>query len=297
MTRFGSYEVVGELGRGGMGVVYEARHPHTPRRLALKRILRARSDAQGLARFDREARLLAQVRHPSVVRAHDAGRDEQGNPFLVTDLVEGEGLDEVLRRGPLEPTRAAELVAALAEGIAAVHRVGVLHRDLKPANVILTPEGRPVLIDFGLARPTGDAESLTRSGVIVGTPSYMAPEQAEGLPSAALDARVDVYGLGAILYACLAGRPPFEGSGPLQVAKKVLCDPIRWPVASPVPPALRAVAERALAKAPADRFAGADELAHAVRESIRAPTPSPSRAPLFLAGGGAFVALALAIAA
>lgn len=199
--QIGPYHVVRELGRGGMGVVYEVSHPGVPgRRLALKRILTDVADAKGLVRFGREAQLLARVRHHNVLRVHELGRTAEG-PYVVTELVEGENLRELLTRGPFEPRRAAELVRDLADALGAVHAEGILHRDLKPENVLLRPDGTPVVLDFGLAREL-DGEGLTRTGDVLGTPAYMSPEQANGESPSRLDARTDVYGLGGSCSRC-----------------------------------------------------------------------------------------------
>ena len=165
----GPYQVVRELGRGGMGLVLEVRHPDVPRPLALKLILDQEADDTALARFGREAQLLARVRHPNVVVVHQLGRAPEG-PYLVTELVAGESLEAQVRRGPLAPERAARITRALADALVAVHAEQVLHRDLKPQNVILRADGSPVLLDFGLARAQG-GEKLTQTGTSLGTPA------------------------------------------------------------------------------------------------------------------------------
>jgi serine/threonine protein kinase len=258
VSRFvGPYEVVRELGRGGMGLVLEVRDPRAPeRRLALKLIHVGAVEPEALARFHREAELLARVRHPSVVRVHDLGHAPEG-PFLVLELVEGETLKSALRTGPLAARRAAEVARELAGALGAIHAAGVLHRDLKPENVLLRPDGRVVLLDFGLAREMS-GERLTQSGTILGTPAYMAPEQASGVSSAQLNERVDVYGLGAVLFSLLAGGdPPFTTSG-VQLTKQVLFDQPTWPQGVPTP--LLLVLQKAMAKERLERYASADEL-------------------------------------
>ncbi|HBP20941.1 MAG TPA: serine/threonine protein kinase, partial [Planctomycetes bacterium] len=186
----GPYEVLSELGRGGMGVVYRARDPRLDREVALKLLLPL-ADPEERLRFQREAEAAGALRHPALLKVHEAGF-ERGRPYLVTALAQGSLADE-LRRGPLAPRRAAELVAQLAHGLELAHAQGILHRDIKPANVLLDEEGRPLLADFGLARRLQD-ETLTATGGVLGTPAYMAPEQARGERT---DARSDVYGLGA----------------------------------------------------------------------------------------------------
>ena len=242
-----------------MGVVYVARHPQIPRPLALKRLLASMAEPKERARFLREAELLARVRHPNVVAVHDLATAPNGDPYLVTDLVEGEALDARLQRGPLEPGEAARLVKGLAAGVEAVHAQGVLHRDLKPANVIVTPGGEPILLDFGLAREL-HGDRLTQTGEVLGTPAFMAPEQAEGDPSL-IDRRCDVYGLGALLYAALTARHPFQGTL-IQILPQVLDRDPPWPRAlrPEVPAALDAVVRLAMQKVPGGRYSSALEL-------------------------------------
>ncbi|MBX3468806.1 MAG: serine/threonine protein kinase, partial [Planctomycetes bacterium] len=244
--RIGPYEVLRELGRGGMGVVYEVRDPALPRRLALKLIL-DRADPDALARFSREVELLARVRHPGVVAVHAVGHAPEG-PFVLMDLVEGEPLSRLV--GRLDARRAVEVVRGLCDAVGALHAQGVLHRDLKPQNVIVRPDGAPVLLDFGLARCAWGPGRLTRTGDVLGTPRYMAPEQAEG--RGAPDARVDVYGLGAILFELLAGAPPFAEvqGGPVALLAAAIEREPRWPA---VDAALGAVLRRSMARRPEDR--------------------------------------------
>ncbi|MBX3471930.1 MAG: SUMF1/EgtB/PvdO family nonheme iron enzyme [Planctomycetes bacterium] len=256
VSAFGPYRVVREVGRGGMGAVYEVSHPDVPRRLALKLILEGVADDDALQRFEREAQLLAQVRHKNVLVVHAYGR-ASGGPYLVTDLVEGESLRQHLFDGPLEPARAARIVRDLADALAVVHAHGILHRDIKPENVLLQPDDTPVLLDFGLARELG-GRRLTLTGEVVGTPAYMAPEQAGG----ASDERSDVYGLGALLFALLAGRAPFEGTNQMRILTRVMTEEPRWPSEDrpQVPPELDAICRVAMAKAPAQRHATARDL-------------------------------------
>ena len=279
---FGRWERVRELGRGGMGVVWEVRDPALPgRRLALKRLRADLVDPDLVLRFVREAELLARVQHPGVVRVHEVGRDEAG-AFLLTELVEGRPLAELVARGEEEPARAAELVGQLCQAVEALHRAGLVHRDLKPENVLLRPDGRPVLLDFGLAREL-DREGLTRTGELLGTPAYMAPEQVQD--ARAVDARTDVYGLGALLYALLRGRPPYSG-GPLQVLAEVLRVDPAWPACAD--PALDAVCRRAMAREPASRYPSAAALGAAL-----AAPPRPRSAPALAGGAGLALAAAL----
>ncbi len=280
----GPYRVVRELGRGGMGVVYEAEDPRLGRRVALKLLPRGVLDPELLLRFGREAAALARVEHPNVLPVHGLEETERG-PCLVTALIAGEPLDARLARGPLEPAQARALVGALADALTAVHAADLLHRDLKPSNVLVRADGTPVLLDFGLAREL-DARTLTQTGTLLGTPAYMAPEQARGVSPRLLDARVDVYGLGALLFACLAGRAPFAGPSPYAVLQQVVEREPAWPAHSP--PDLVAVGRRALAKEPAERYASAAELGAALAR----PAAPRGRARAMAVGLTALAALA-----
>jgi hypothetical protein len=244
------YTLVRELGRGGMGLVYEGRDDSVGRRVAIKLILAA--DPEALARFGREAELLARIRHPNVIQVHELGRCAEG-PFLVTELVEGEELSEWLRRGPTAPRDAAEVVVGLCDAVTTLHAAGVVHRDLKPANVILRPDRTPVLLDFGLAKDPS-AEGLTQTGAVMGTPAYMSPEQADG--GRAVDVAADVYGLGAILYGLVCGQRPFSESDGVQLIYKVLSSEPDWPQAD----GLERVLQRAMAKDPSQRYPSAEAL-------------------------------------
>ncbi len=287
----GPYRILRELGRGGMGVVYQAEDPALGRRVAVKQVLAAgAADPELLLRFRREADALARVNHPGVVRVHAVEATPQG-PLLVTELIEGEGLDARLARGPLPPEEARRLVAAVADAVAALHAAGVIHRDLKPSNVMVRPDGSPVLLDFGLARDLG-GESLTQTGTLLGTPGYMAPEQARG--ERAQDERVDVYGLGALLFACLAGRAPFRGATPFAALQQVLNAEAGWP--SDAPPALVAAGRRALAKEPARRFPDARAFRAALLGIPGAVRPRRRLRRGVLASGCAGVGLAAAAA-
>ena len=207
--RIGNYEVLRELARGGMGVVYLARHAELGREVALK-VMRGGTGDQGLVqRFIVEAQTVAQLDHPNIVRVHEVGREGR-DPFLVMDLIEGQSLEERLKhQGTFPPREAAEIGLALAEALEHAHERSIVHRDVKPANVLLDREGRPRLTDFGLAKDLSAGEGLTREGQWVGTPGFMPPEQATG-DLRRIDRRSDVYALGGTLYALLTGRPPYE---------------------------------------------------------------------------------------
>jgi formylglycine-generating enzyme required for sulfatase activity len=258
--RLGPYALERELARGGMGSVHLARHVELGRQVALKLLL-SDATADDAVRFEREARVLAQLRHPNVVTLHESGVDA-GRRWLALELVAGGSLQGRLdRSGPLDPRAAVELLIPVARAIAAAHAAGVLHRDLKPANILLDEAGRPKVTDFGIARRL-DAQTrqLTRTNAAIGTPSFAPPEQFGGEQ---VDARADVYGLGATLYALVAGRPPFEGSY-LDVVRRVTMVEPRPPSThqAAVPRDLDLVVLRCLEKAPADRYSSPDALAH-----------------------------------
>lgn len=285
--RVDGYELLESLGQGGMGVVYRARELQTGREVALKRIGADEVDEDLWLRFQREAQALAQVSHPNVLTVHGAGRTAKG-PYLVTELVRGEDLDARLKRaGVLPPAEVVRLLSRLADAVAALHDAGMVHRDIKPGNVIVRPEGEPVLLDFGLVRVAGS--SLTATGDLLGSPAYMSPEQATG-DHRAVGPATDVYALGALGFALLVGRPPYEG-GLYEVLDQVVTGQPSW--GGEEPAGLRQVLTRAMHKDPASRFTSARELKAAL-ESGLAPAPRRSAA-LVVAAGVALGALALVL--
>ncbi len=289
----GGHVVERRLGEGGMGTVYAARQEGTGALRALK-VLDLTAAPDRLARFQREAEAMARVDdHPHVVRVFGAGTDA-GLAYLVLELVPGGDLaSRFAEAGPLDPDVACGLVEPLCGALAHLHARGILHRDLKPQNVLLDADGRPRLADFGLAAITG-AEALTRTGAIVGSPAYMAPEQVGG--RAGVDARTDVYGLGAVLYELLTGRPPFGEGCLAQVLAQVMTEPptpVRQ-LAPGVSQDLEAVCLRCLAKDPADRYpdplALAADLARARRGAPRSRGGSRRGGRLVLGLAGAALA-------
>ena len=203
------YEVEALLGRGGMGVVYKARHLRLNRLVALKMLITgAYAALHERARFQREAEAVASLHHAHIVQVHDVG-DHEGWPYFTMELLEGGSLAQALLGAPQPARQAAALVATLAEAIQVAHRGGIVHRDLKPANILLTADGTPKIVDFGLARHFDGEPALTLSGAWIGTPSYMAPEQFIG-KAGTIGPAADIYALGVLLYEMLTGRPPLD---------------------------------------------------------------------------------------
>jgi Protein kinase domain len=257
---FGAYELLGEIARGGMGIVFRARQVRLNRLVALKVVLSGSFAGEAeIRRFYQEAEVAAGLDHPGIVPVFEFG-EHQVKPFFSMGLVEGRSLSQAISGGPLPPRQAAEIVLRVAEAVQYAHGRGVVHRDLKPANVLLDARGHPRVTDFGLAKRIVADDQLTATGQVLGTPSFMAPEQALG---AAVGPPADVYALGAILYALLTGRPPFQAANPIETLAQVVAE-------EPAPPRqlnrevgrdLEAICLKALEKAPKHRYASAADLA------------------------------------
>ena len=262
------YTITDELGRGGMGVVYRGEQTSLRRAVALKMILAgnfAAPDAR--RRFLAEAEVIAKLQHPNIVQVHEFG-DHAAHPFFSLEYVSGGGLDRKLAEHPLAAVEAARLLVKLARAMDYAHRQGIIHRDLKPANILLTAEGEPKITDFGLAKH-GDSQ-LTASGAIMGTPSYMAPEQAEG-KSEQIGPATDVYALGAILYECLTGRPPFRAATPLDTVVQVMTqEPVPPTKLQPQTPVdLETICLKCLRKEPSKRYPTAAALAEELERFLK----------------------------
>jgi tetratricopeptide (TPR) repeat protein/predicted Ser/Thr protein kinase len=256
------YEILGELGRGGMGVVYKAKQTGLKRTVALKMVLAGgHASESGIARFKAEAEAVARFQHPNIVQIYEIGEHE-GRPYFSMEFVDGGSLHGKLGGNPQPVRESAEMLTVLARGIHAAHVAGIVHRDLKPANILLAKDGTPKVTDFGLAKQLDEASQLSQTGDVMGTPSYMAPEQAAGRVKQ-IGPPADVYALGAILYEMLTGRPPFKSETAMDTMLQVL-------YADPVPPSfLRAklprdvetICMKCLQKDPAQRYATALALA------------------------------------
>jgi predicted ATPase/predicted Ser/Thr protein kinase len=271
LSALGPYRIEGELGRGGMGVVYLARDTRLDRAVAIKMLPESLArDPEQLARFQREARLLASINHPNIATIHGLEQSERGDRFIVLERLEGETLAERLRRGALPLDEAIGVCAQIAEALEAAHERGVIHRDLKPGNVMLGPRGRVKVLDFGLAKhiaravagqEPADASRLTEAGVVIGTPGYMSPEQVLAQPH---DRRVDIFAFGCVLYECLTGRRAFGGENLGAVTAAVLAGDPDWSaLPADTPEAVRALLARCMAKDPAER---PEDAAQALRE-------------------------------
>jgi WD40 repeat protein/serine/threonine protein kinase len=263
------YEILCELGRGGMGVVYKARQVNADRLVALKMILAGgHAEPDQLARFRTEAEAIARLQHPHIVQIFEVG-EHNGLPFFSLEFCPGGSLDKKLAGTPLPPQEAATLVEKVAQGVQAAHEAQVLHRDLKPANVLLAADGTPKVTDFGLAKKLG-AQGVTLPGVIMGTPSYMAPEQASGRGHE-LGPAADVYAMGAILYECLTGRPPFRAATVLDTLRQVVSEEPVPPrqLNAQVPRDLETVCLKCLHKEAAKRYSSAAALADELGRFLR----------------------------
>jgi eukaryotic-like serine/threonine-protein kinase len=270
-TRIGRYSIVRKLGEGGMGVVYAARDERLERTVAIKRLSSLVPDETARQRFWREARAAASVNHPNVCQLYEVGEDG-GELFIAMELLEGEALSERLRRGALNLAEAMPVGLGVLAALQALHARGIVHRDLKPSNVFVTPHGVK-LLDFGLARPSeagalalDSLSQLTRSGMVVGTPRYMAPEQITG---EAVDARSDLFAMGAMLFEMLAGRPAFEGGNAVEILHATLYEQPPALTGSPAVAAADRVIRKALSKRPSDRPPSAEALAEELRAALR----------------------------
>ncbi|HYV40392.1 MAG TPA: serine/threonine-protein kinase, partial [Thermoanaerobaculia bacterium] len=309
-TRLGPYEIVSAVGAGGMGEVYRARDPRLSRDVAIKVLPASFSnDPDRLRRFELEARAAGVLNHPNIIAVYDVGSHE-GAPYVVSELLEGETLREVLADGRLPPRQAIDFALQMAQGLAAAHDKGIVHRDLKPENLFITKDGRVKILDFGLAkltRPETEAGPLTEAptatagtepGVVMGTLDYMAPEQVRGKPA---DVRSDIFSFGAILYEMLSGRRAFRRDSAADTMSAILKEdpPDISPAKRDISPALERIIRHCLEKKPEQRFHSAHDLAFdlsaAASESGLTRPRLPARTPLLWAGA-ALIALVAVLA-
>jgi len=304
-SMFGRYRVVRQIGRGGMGAVYEAVHSDLEKRVALKVLLPSTaSQTELVARFEREARAAARVRHPNVVDVSDVGV-EAGVAWLVMEHLEGEDLSGLLRReGALPLSRVAELMLPVLGAVEAAHSLGVVHRDLKPENIFLARMGDgtivPKVLDFGISKmaPAGGGPALTSTGIMMGTPCYMSPEQAQS--SRGVDGRSDQFSLGVILYECATGRRPFEGETFFSILTAIVEGRYVRPreLCPGLPERFEAMVVRALERSPDARFPSVAALAEELRacsSGVPAAVPAPVPVPtVAMADTMAAVAIPLA---
>jgi serine/threonine protein kinase len=265
---FGDFELVGEIGRGGMGVVFKARQISLERIVALKMLLAQHLlDPARLLRFLAEARIIAGLDHPNIVHIYQVGQCEFGH-FFAMEYIHGQTLEAVAKeKQPFPLAKAVSLMTIVGEAIQFAHTKGVVHRDLNPANIMIDRFRRPVVMDFGIAKDMGKASSLTQQGAILGTPAFMAPEQT-GDDRGPVGPHTDIYALGAILYLLLTGKPPYEGPTALRTILNVIGPTPPAPpreLRADVPAELERIVLKCLAKQPADRFASAAELVEALR--------------------------------
>jgi len=282
--RLGPYEIVELLGKGGMGAVYRARDPRLGREVAIKVLPDdIAANRERLQRFEQEAQAVAALNHPNIVTVHDVGSHD-GTPYVVTELLEGENLREVLTRRTPTQRQVLGWAVQTVQGLAAAHHKGIVHRDLKPENLFLTTDGRVMILDFGLAKLAGptaidsDAETKsrhTKPGLLMGTVAYMSPEQAQARP---VDARGDIFSFGVVLCEMLARKHPFHRDTLAATFDAILNeDPLDLAsVDRAVPPALSGIVHRCLEKIQEDRFQGAHDLALSLEAVLAAPTGAAS---------------------
>jgi serine/threonine-protein kinase len=278
--KIGRYEIKGEIGRGGMATVYEAYDPRFERTVALKMLPREfMHEAEFRARFTREARTIATLEHPAIVPVYDFG-EEEGQPFLVMRLMTGGSLSDRLVDGPIPIDEAAVILKRLGSALDRAHSMGIIHRDLKPSNVLFDQYGDAHLADFGIVHVSSSTNALTASGSLVGTPTYMSPEQVYG--DKQLDGRSDIYALGVILFQMLTGHTPYDADTPARMMMKHVMDPVPeiLSLRPDLPPACNEIINKAMAKERDERFSTATDLSSALTAITRPRLEQPNIAKL-----------------
>ncbi len=267
----GQYQIINQLGQGGMATVYKAYHAKLDRYVAIKVMHPAfQDDGTFLARFEREAQIVARLEHPHIVPVYDFNEFE-GQPYLVMKFIEGRTLKRILSAGLLSVDQILNIVTPIADALTYAHKRGVLHRDIKPSNIVLDKDDVPYLTDFGLARIAEAVESTMSADMILGTPQYISPEQANGERN--LDARTDIYSLGVILYEMLVGRVPFNADTPYAIVHDHIYTPLPLPseLNPDIPPPVERVLLKALTKNPAERYNTPNEMVDALRHAVANP--------------------------
>ena len=304
-TKLGPYELSGAIGAGGMGEVYRARDPRLNREVAIKVLPATFSDdRQRLHRFEQEALAVAALNHPNILAVYDIGRQDNGSPYIVSELLEGESLRERLRSGPLPLRKAIDYALQIARGLSVAHDKGIVHRDLKPENIFVTRDGRPKLLDFGLAKLTqfgpGSADSETHTiqsdaGTVVGTVGYMSPEQVRGKPA---DARSDLFTFGAVLYEMVSGKRAFHGETAADTMSSILHSepPELVETNRSVPPALERIVRHCLEKNPEERFHSAHDVAFDLETLTSISSTAVSARPTSKTTGHRIIAAVIAVA-
>jgi len=268
----GPYRVIEQLGSGGMATVYKAYHPALDRYVAIKIMHPAfKANPQFFERFQREARVVARLEHAHIIPVYDFN-EHHGEPYLVMRFIEGDTLKPKMENGPLPPAEILHLIRPVCQALAYAHQQGVLHRDIKPSNIMISQDGNVFLSDFGLARMVQAGESTLSQDMMVGTPQYISPEQAQGLSE--LDGRTDIYSLGVVLFEMLTGQVPFSADTPFATIHDHIYAPLPLPstINPDIDPAVERTLLKALAKDPADRFATADELLASLESTLGVQT-------------------------
>lgn len=266
--KIGPYTILNQLGQGGMATVYKAHHPDLNRYVAIKVMHQTfLEDPTFLARFQREAQIVAGLEHPNIVPIYDF-QQHAGLPYLVMKLIEGQTLKQRISNRALSLEQILDVMTAVGSGLAYAHKKGVLHRDIKPSNIVIANDDTPYVTDFGLARITAAGESTISTDMVLGTPHYISPEQARGVKN--LDARADIYSLGVVLYELVVGRVPFTADTPYAIIHDHIFTPLPLPsrVNPEIPVSVEAVLIKALAKDPNERHSSADQLAREFRDAI-----------------------------
>ena len=272
----GPYQITASIGEGGMAAVYKAYEGRKDRYVALKILPQHFAQiAQFAARFQQEAQVIARLKHPNILPVYDSGEDD-GYTYMAMPLVEGGTLTRLLRGRPFPPRQTLRVLTQIGGALDYAHSMGFVHRDVKPSNVMLDTDGNCLLMDFGLAKVLSGSIHLTRSGVKLGTPAYMSPEQGRGEK---VDGRSDLYVLGVMLYEMATGRVPYDADTPIGVIFRHIEDPLPPPrtLNPAIPAPVARVIEKALAKRPDDRYQTAEEMLQALRAALGAGQPTPAR--------------------